>query len=117
MTIANRIVRERLLRERFFPGLAEPAWMMLVDLAANDDRLVSVTSSCLASFAPATTALRHVGELERAGLIRRAPNPTDRRVVWLRLTETAWDGLNDFFEEAATPILRGKFAKVASAAG
>jgi DNA-binding MarR family transcriptional regulator len=101
MNAAKRLLRERLIRARFFPHLGEPAWLMLVDLAANADRKVSVTSACLASFAPPTTALRHVGELEERGLVRRVPDPEDRRRVWLRLTYDARELLAAFFAEIA----------------
>lgn len=102
MDAAKRIIRERFIRARFFPHLDEPAWLMLVDLIANDDRLVSVTSACLASFAPPTTALRHIGVLEGMGLVRRVPDPGDRRRVWLRLTNLARGQLNECFRELAS---------------
>lgn len=99
MSAAKRILRERYIRARHFPHLDEPAWLMLVDLAAEPDRHVSVTSACLASFVPATTALRHIGILESMGLVDRAPDPEDRRRVWLRLTTLARELLDRFFND------------------
>ncbi|MFO1079989.1 MAG: DNA-binding response regulator [Reyranellaceae bacterium] len=75
--------RERVLRARHLPaGLsAEPCWEMLLDLydEARAGRTVSVTSLAGASGLPPTSALRRVRELEAAGLVRRAPDPSDRR--------------------------------------
>lgn len=101
---AHRILRERARRERLLPGMGEAEWLILCDLYAHRGRDISVTSACLASFAPATTALRHIGLLEQAGLIAREDSETDRRVHWLRLTERARDALTDFF--APTPPAR-----------
>src|SRR5688500_844664 len=49
----------------------EPAWDMLLDLfiAAHENRGVSVTSACLASSVPETTALRWLQLLENKGLV------------------------------------------------
>ena len=87
----HAMLAERKARERHFPGLGEPAWNMLVDLALAklERRNVSVTSACIASYAPASTALRHVEVLLSLGLIERTHDPEDGRRVWLVLTESA----------------------------
>lgn len=105
MTHAQRLVRERHLRAKLFPGLGEPGWMMLIDLAANQGRNVSISSACLASFAPPTTALRYIGILERRKLVVREADTDDHRRFWLRLTPKAWEALDRFFGEAA-PLQR-----------
>ena len=85
----QRIVTDRRQRERHFPGLSDPAFAMLTDLALQhtQGRKVSVTSACLASYAPATTALRHISMLVGEGLIERVADPDDARRIWLELTE------------------------------
>lgn len=68
---------------------------MLIDLAACSlsGRQVSVTSACIASYAPATTALRHLDALEALDLVERHPDPNDARRFWLTLSEAAEAGL------------------------
>ena len=87
----HAMLAERKLREHHFPGLGEPAWNMLVDLALArmERRKVSVTSACFASYSPVTTALRHVDILLSLGLIERQPDPEDGRRRSLILTDTA----------------------------
>lgn len=83
------LMRAGRLRAALLPrDFKEPAWNMLLDLALNSDgyRPVSVTSLCLASGAPDTTALRYIALLERHGLIERRAHPSDRRSDLLRLT-------------------------------
>lgn len=75
------------VRDRVFGQMPEPQWRMLVDMAVNGP--CQITSACIASGAPATTALRHVGELERAGLIVREPHCEDRRKFMVALTDKA----------------------------
>ncbi len=48
---------------------------------------VSVSSLCIASGVPATTALRWIRTMTQTGMIRRAPDPGDARRVFLALSE------------------------------
>jgi hypothetical protein len=53
----------RLRSQHFVPALfADPAWDILLDLAAAriDGRMVAVSSLCIAAAVPATTALRWI---------------------------------------------------------
>jgi DNA-binding transcriptional ArsR family regulator len=67
---------------------SEPAWDILLDLFASaaEGRMISVTSSCIASGAPRTTAMRYLTELEDRGLVRRSGSELDGRVNYLTLT-------------------------------
>lgn len=59
----------------------EPAWDMLLDLfiqRVNGSR-ISITSLCIASSAPATTALRYIDFLEAKGAIVKFADPHDKR--------------------------------------
>ena len=66
------VIRARRLRSQFFPPsmFADPAWDMLLDLAAArlEGRAVAVSSLCIASAVPPTTALRWIKTLTDAKL-------------------------------------------------
>jgi DNA-binding MarR family transcriptional regulator len=95
---ASDILAERSRRARLFPHMNEPTWLILIDLFVNDGRDVSVTSACLASCVPPTTALRYIGRLEADGLVRREDHPGDRRSILLRLTGLGRERLTEFFD-------------------
>jgi len=75
--------------------LGEPAWEMLLDLYINEQRGrdVSVSSACLASGAPSTTALRYVTMMTDRGWLLRVPDPTDKRKIYLKLSDRARSAL------------------------
>lgn len=79
---AIRLRRNELLGK---PVFRDPAWDMLLDLvvAADERRAVSVSGLCHASGVPTTTALRHVERLETLGLLKRTPDPVDKRRFWV----------------------------------
>lgn len=99
--LVRRIIRQRQLRARFFDGnlFADPAWDMLLDLtAARAEHIrVSVTSLCIASGVPPTTALRWIGQLTDAGLFERVEDDTDRRRAFIALTDRAADAMARYF--------------------
>ena len=101
--LVRRIIRQRQLRGRFFDAelFADPAWDMLLDLtAARAEHLrVSVTSLCIASGVPPTTALRWIGQLTDAGLLERVEDDTDRRRAFIALTDKAADAMARYFHE------------------
>jgi len=101
--LVRRIIRQRQHRAHFFDGelFADPAWDMLLDLtAARVEHLrVSVTSLCIASGVPPSTALRWIGQLIDAGLLQRVDDETDRRRAFIALTEKAADAMAGYFAE------------------
>lgn len=101
--LVRRIIRQRQLRARFFDGdlFADPAWDMLLDLtAARAERSrVSVTSLCIASGVPPTTALRWIGQMTEAGLLQRNEDKTDRRRAFITLSDKAADAMTRFFAQ------------------
>ncbi len=101
--LVRRIIRQRQLRARFFEGdlFADPAWDMLLDLAAAraEHTRVSVTSLCIASGVPPTTALRWIGQMTDAGLLCRVEDETDRRRAFITLTDKAADAMARYFAE------------------
>lgn len=77
----------RLRRKLIGDEQGDPVWAMVLELCAArlEERELSVTSLCLASGLPVTTALRRLDELENDGRIRRNPDRTDRRRVFVAL--------------------------------
>ena len=101
--LVRRIIRQRQLRARFFDGelFADPAWDMLLDLTAVrvEHVRVSVTSLCIASGVPPTTALRWICQMVAAGLFERVEDDTDRRRAFIQLTDRAVEGMARYFHE------------------
>ncbi|MBB3861759.1 DNA-binding NarL/FixJ family response regulator [Novosphingobium hassiacum] len=104
--LVRKIIRQRQLRARFFDGdlFADPAWDMLLDLAASraEHKRVSVTSLCIASGVPPTTALRWITQMTEAGLFCRAEDESDRRRAFITLSEKAIDAVAHYFAEIGT---------------
>lgn len=101
--LVRRIIRQRQLRARFFDGelFADPAWDMLLDLTAArvEHTRVSVTSLCIASGVPPTTALRWIGQMTEAGLLERVEDDADRRRVFITLSDHAAEAMARYFAE------------------
>jgi DNA-binding MarR family transcriptional regulator len=101
--LVRRIVRQRQLRARYFdPALfADPAWDILLDLTAAraEHARVSVSSLCIASGVPATTALRWITQMVEAGLLERQEDVTDRRRAFIALSDAAADSMARYFAE------------------
>lgn len=80
-------------REAFLPGaeFEDPQWLMTLELFVADEegRAISVSSLCLASGVPPTTALRHIRSLEAKGIFERSSHPSDRRISHVRLSQAA----------------------------
>lgn len=102
--LVRRIIRQRQLRSRFFDAelFADPAWDMLLDLTAAraEHQRVSVTSLCIASGVPPTTALRWIGQMTEAGLFQRVEDEADRRRAFIALSDHAADAMARYFVEA-----------------
>lgn len=81
------VIRARRLRARFLPAdwFADPAWDMLLDLAAAELAGVrqSVSALCVAADVPPTTALRWIKRLCDDGHLVRAGDPLDRRRMFI----------------------------------
>lgn len=110
---AKRIYTERQRRREVIslPIFDEPAWDMLLDLYWHRDKgqRISVTSACIASQAPMTTALRYVSYLEEQGWVRRLDGEFDKRLRFLELSDTAVRELSRYLSGVspktdATPI-------------
>jgi len=101
--MVRRMIRQRQMRARFFDAdlFADPAWDMLLDLTAAhvEKAKVSVTSLCIASSVPPTTALRWIGQMTEAGLLKRIEDESDRRRAFITLTDKAADAIAGYFAD------------------
>lgn len=110
--LVRKIIRQRQLRAEFLgPELfADPAWDILLDLTAAraEHTRVSVTSLCIASGVPPTTALRWIAQMTEAELLVRVEDESDRRRAFIELSDKAADAMARFFHElgreAKSPI-------------
>jgi DNA-binding MarR family transcriptional regulator len=91
LTTAIAWTRVREERDRIFGAdlFFDPAWNILLDLYISERKglMVSVSSMCIASKVPSTTALRWLTLIEKRGLIGRRPDDYDRRRSFLFLTD------------------------------
>jgi len=98
-------LRAQAMRQRAFGELAanSAAWAMLLDLHDKTlrNRAVSVSSLCLASGAPTSTALRRLDELVDSGLVRREKDTADARRTLVMLTEDAQERMNAYLDAIA----------------
>jgi hypothetical protein len=92
VALARSEYDSRRKRAEFISGdmLGEPAWDILLDLfiQTSSARKVSIKSACKASASPDTTALRWLAILESRGLVERQASSGDKRVHFVRLSET-----------------------------
>jgi DNA-binding MarR family transcriptional regulator len=74
---------------------------MLLDLTAAraEHTRVSVTSLCIASGVPPTTALRWIGQMVETGLLQRVEDETDKRRAFITLSDRAVDAMARYFAE------------------
>jgi len=104
--VAQGILKQRRVRSEHLPLelFSEPAWDILLDLfiAVVEQQQISVSSACLATVVPATTALRWLDILQHQGLVERYPSADDKRVTFVRLTN------------AGRNVLRGYLSAVCS---
>lgn len=108
---ARILMAQRRKRSAHLPAVlfAEPAWDMLLDLYAAhyEGKLVSVSSLCIASNVPSTTALRAIQTMSDEGCLIRQRDPLDGRRIFLALSDTARVNLDAYFDElmfSASPM-------------
>jgi hypothetical protein len=65
-----------------------PAFNILLDLyiSLREGQLVNVSSACIASGAPATTALRYISRLSQLEFVQKTEDKKDLRVCYVGLT-------------------------------
>lgn len=98
--MAEKFLRQRRQREAVLGKhlFADPCWDMLLDLFVaykRGLRPISVSSLCLASAVPQTTAIRWIDTLVKGGLVYKEADPKDKRRVFIHLTEQAKQQLDE----------------------
>lgn len=108
--LVRRMIRHRQLRARYFDNnlFADPAWDMLLDLTAAraEHRRVTVTSLCIASEVPTSTALRWISQMTAAGLLERVEDDIDRRRAFVKLSDSAADTMARYFAKIGSAATR-----------
>jgi DNA-binding MarR family transcriptional regulator len=103
--LAEAMRGTRLLRARIFPyaSLGNPTWDVLLDLFVRElnGYRTSLDHMAIAGELPAATVHRAVEELTVLGLLGRAADRFDERVIWLSLTERGKQGMFELLEETA----------------
>lgn len=101
---AKKIHASRRRRFKIFGKsmFGEPAWDMLIILYMNEAMGPRLAISRLGDLAdtPPTTALRWIEYLEQQGLVQREPHPTDRRSVFVELTEKGRSSMEQYLAES-----------------
>ena len=101
--MAAIIYSDRRRRESVFgDGLfGEPAWDMMLELfvAAGKGHTLSTKSVTLGSAVPPTTALRWLENLETEGIVRRFPDPGDKRRTCVELSVSAHAKMSEYLDE------------------
>lgn len=91
----------RHMRYDFLPAslFVEPAWNILLDIfgAYLTRKQVSVTSLCIASAVPTTTALRWIDTMIKADLLERRADRLDGRRVFIQLSDTGIAAMEGYF--------------------
>jgi len=108
--LARQTYEDRRRRTKIFQSeelFGEPAWDILLDLfiAAKERRRVSVTSACIGSAVPSTTALRWISILERQGLLTREADPGDARRVYVRLSPPGYEAMLKYFASSSRSVV------------
>jgi len=103
-SISRLVAVENIKRRHLEVDLfGDPCWNMILDLAVaeQNQREVSITSLCLASGEPMSTALRHLEKLVHHGYLIRRLDPKDRRRILVGLTDDARNRLTRLRQELA----------------
>ena len=105
LRLVREILRSRRRRNDVFGEelFGEPAWDLLLELYAAQlmQQRISVSSACIASAVPATTALRWIEKLEKEGWIGREGDPLDRRRYWVFLKDQGISAMRTYLERMA----------------
>lgn len=108
--LARQTYDDRRRRNKIFQSdelFGEPAWDILLDLfiAAKERRRVSVTSACIGSAVPSTTALRWISILEKQGFLSREADPGDARRVYVRLSPRGYEAMLEYFSASSRSVV------------
>ena len=101
----RRLLREENKRREIGNGLlfGDPSWSMLLDLlvAKMEGRKVAVSSACIASGAPTTTAMRLINRLVTDTILVRTPDVNDGRRDYVTIDPAIENLLVTYLNELA----------------
>jgi hypothetical protein len=105
---ARSIIFQRRLRDRVIDCgslFGEPAWEIMLDLfiATAEGKSISVSSACIGSAGPPTTALRYLSAMDEQCLVERFKHKSDARVIHVRLTDVAMKKMGAILS-ASSPV-------------
>ncbi|WP_156428336.1 hypothetical protein [Novosphingobium sp. FSW06-99] len=88
--------------------LADPGWDILLDLFISrlENKTISITSACIASCVPSTTALRWITVLEKESLVYRSADKRDKRRQNVDLSDDGFAKMAAYFEEKIARALQ-----------
>lgn len=101
--LARRLLKESDMRAGLLDQdmFADPAWHILLDLYASEEegRKVSISSACIASRVPSTTALRWLANMAKQGALIREQDSFDGRRLHVRLSPETKTKLKAYLEK------------------
>ena len=94
----------------------EPAWDILLALYTidGDRRRLNTRELCELAGVALTTALRWLDSLEEQGMVERAPNPFDQRMVYIELADKGRAAMDSYLSQMRSADL---FGPIVSATG
>jgi DNA-binding MarR family transcriptional regulator len=103
------VIRARRLRDQFMPAdlFADPAWDILLDLLQAEiiQHRVPVSSLCIASAVPATTALRWIRSMTDRDMLVRREDPHDARRVFIELAPLTSAAMRHYFDKVGPQMV------------
>ena len=96
----GRVMRQRVPGDQLEPGM----FWLLKNLAMHGS--IRVTSLAACTNLDTSTVSRHVSQLERDGLIRRGPDPDDRRAQLVELSDRGSQLLEEGFRRRRAILSR-----------
>ncbi len=94
------LLKARRRRTKFFPDtlFSDPAWDVLLELSLGEIKQyrTSISSLCVSSGAPQTTALRWIKTMTDDGLLVREDDPLDARRTFVSLSDSASSSMHAY---------------------
>ena len=109
----SRDLRAELFDQNIF---GEPAWDILLALYTidGDRRRLNTRELCELASVALTTALRWLDSLEEQGMVSRAPNPFDQRMVYVELADKGRTAMDHYLSQMRSAVLFGPIGDATS---
>jgi FixJ family two-component response regulator len=103
-TLVRKHIKSEARRRELAGGelFGDPSWSMLLDLllARMEGTMLSVSSACIGSGAPMSTAMRLVRRFVDAGIVHKIPDEKDRRRDFLVLDDEMKELMLEYLAES-----------------